>query len=72
VNLADALAVIVPLLRDELVVHANGFISRESFTLSDDGLAPEAREKMETLNGIHSNAAGFRRWLETRSDATEL
>ena len=34
-NLADALAVIVPLLRDELVVHANGFISRESFTLSD-------------------------------------
>ena len=44
----------------------------ESFTLSDDGLAPEAREKMETLNGIHSNAAGFRRWLETRSDATQL
>jgi len=44
----------------------------ESFTLTDDGLAPEAREKMETLNGIHSNAAGFRRWLETRSDATEL
>ncbi len=34
-NLADALAVLVPLLRDELVVHANGFISRESFTLSD-------------------------------------
>ncbi len=34
-NLADALTVIVPLLRDELVVHANGFISRESFTLSD-------------------------------------
>jgi hypothetical protein len=27
---------------------------------------------METLNGIHSNAAGFRRWLETRSDAAEL
>ena len=44
----------------------------ESFTLTDDGLAPEAREKMETLNGIHSNAAGFRRWLETRSDATQL
>jgi len=24
------------------------------------------REKMETLNGVHSNAAGLRRWLETR------
>jgi glyoxylase-like metal-dependent hydrolase (beta-lactamase superfamily II) len=44
----------------------------ESFTLADDDLAPTAREKMETLNGIHSNAAGFRRWLETRSDSTEL
>jgi len=27
---------------------------------------PAAREKLETLNGIHSNAAGFRRWLDTR------
>jgi len=44
----------------------------ESFTVADDAIAPAAREKMETLNGIHSNAAGFRRWLETRSDATEL
>jgi sulfopyruvate decarboxylase subunit beta len=34
-NLAEALAVIVPLLREELVVHANGFISRESFNLHD-------------------------------------
>lgn len=25
-----------------------------------------AREKFETLNGIHSNAAGLRRWLEQR------
>jgi glyoxylase-like metal-dependent hydrolase (beta-lactamase superfamily II) len=24
------------------------------------------REKLETLNGVHSNAAGFRRWLDTR------
>jgi glyoxylase-like metal-dependent hydrolase (beta-lactamase superfamily II) len=24
------------------------------------------REKLETLNGVHSNAAGFRRWLEGR------
>lgn len=34
-KLAEALAIIVPQLRDELVVHANGFISRESFNLSD-------------------------------------
>jgi sulfopyruvate decarboxylase subunit beta len=34
-KLAEALAVVVPLLRDELVVHANGFISRESFNLTD-------------------------------------
>lgn len=27
------------------------------------------REKLETLNGFHSNAAGFRRWLELRSSA---
>jgi len=35
VKLVEALSVLVPLLRDELVVHANGFISRESFNLSD-------------------------------------
>jgi glyoxylase-like metal-dependent hydrolase (beta-lactamase superfamily II) len=28
------------------------------------------REKLETLNGVHSNAAGFRRWLETRAGGT--
>jgi glyoxylase-like metal-dependent hydrolase (beta-lactamase superfamily II) len=26
------------------------------------------RERVETLNGIHSNAAGLRRWLEDRAD----
>jgi glyoxylase-like metal-dependent hydrolase (beta-lactamase superfamily II) len=30
------------------------------------GVDPAQREKLETLNGIHSNAAGFRRWLEIR------
>jgi thiamine pyrophosphate-dependent acetolactate synthase large subunit-like protein len=35
VKLIDALRVIVPLFRDELVVHANGFISRESFHVED-------------------------------------
>jgi len=28
-------------------------------------VAPEHRAKVETLSGIHSNAAGLRRWLET-------
>ena len=28
------------------------------------------REKLETLNGFHSNAAGLRRWLEQRASAT--
>lgn len=28
-------------------------------------LPDEQRSRMETLNGIHSNAAGLRRWLET-------
>jgi glyoxylase-like metal-dependent hydrolase (beta-lactamase superfamily II) len=32
------------------------------------GLAPEQRERLETLNGIHSNAAGLKRWLETRHE----
>ena len=30
----------------------------------------EHREKLDTLNGVHSNAAGFRRWLETRDGAS--
>lgn len=30
------------------------------------GTDPAMREKLETLNGMHSNAAGFRRWLEQR------
>jgi thiamine pyrophosphate-dependent acetolactate synthase large subunit-like protein len=34
-KLADALGVVIPLLRDALVVHANGFISRESFNIND-------------------------------------
>ncbi len=33
-----------------------------------DGVDPEHKEKLETLNGIHSNAAGFRRWLDKRAD----
>ena len=33
-----------------------------------DAVDPVHREKLETLNGIHSNAAGFRRWLEQKSN----
>ena len=29
-------------------------------------VAEEHREKFEVMNGVHSNAAGLRRWLETR------
>jgi glyoxylase-like metal-dependent hydrolase (beta-lactamase superfamily II) len=32
-------------------------------------VAPEHQEKLEVLNGFHSNAAGLKRWLETRHDA---
>ena len=34
-----------------------------------DGVDPAHREKLETLNGIHSNAAGFRRWLDKRAES---
>lgn len=33
------------------------------------GADPLARRRLETLNGVHSNAAGLRRWLEKRSAA---
>ena len=38
----------------------------EAFAHELDQVAPEAREISETLNGVHANAAGFRRWLQTR------
>ena len=31
-----------------------------------EGVDPANREKLETLNGVHSNAAGLKRWLDTR------
>lgn len=37
-----------------------------AFSAQLSGTDPEHRTKLETLNGVHSNAAGFRRWLETR------
>jgi glyoxylase-like metal-dependent hydrolase (beta-lactamase superfamily II) len=39
-----------------------------AFATDFDGVDPATKEKLETLNGIHSNAAGFRRWLDTRAD----
>ncbi|HEV7760428.1 MAG TPA: MBL fold metallo-hydrolase [Acidimicrobiales bacterium] len=38
----------------------------ERFSADLDGTEPAARKRLETLNGIHSNAAGFRRWLDHR------
>ncbi len=38
----------------------------DSFAAELSSADPAEREKLETLNGVHSNAAGFRRWLETR------
>lgn len=35
------------------------------FAVDVAAVEPAVREKLETLNGFHSNAAGFRRWLET-------
>ncbi len=40
----------------------------ERFGQELNGVDPVHKEKLETLNGIHSNAAGFRRWLETRGN----
>ncbi len=36
------------------------------------GVESAQREKLETLNGVHSNAAGFQRWLEKRSAADRV
>ena len=41
---------------------------QESFGL-DETIERSARERMETLNGVHSNAAGLRLWLERRDGA---
>jgi glyoxylase-like metal-dependent hydrolase (beta-lactamase superfamily II) len=38
---------------------------QREFSPQLDGIDPADRDKLETLNGIHSNAAGLRRWLET-------
>jgi glyoxylase-like metal-dependent hydrolase (beta-lactamase superfamily II) len=35
-----------------------------------DGVPEEHREKLEVMNGVHSNAAGLERWLTTRAPRT--
>jgi len=40
----------------------------EAFGPETAGADDAQRSKMEALNGIHSNAAGLRRWLENRPD----
>lgn len=46
-------------------------LALEAAFASDVANVDEAhRAKLETLNGVHSNAAGFRRWLDTRHEHT--
>jgi glyoxylase-like metal-dependent hydrolase (beta-lactamase superfamily II) len=40
------------------------------FDAALDDVDPAQKEKLDTLNGVHSNAAGFRRWLEGRQAPT--
>ena len=35
-------------------------------------LDESARKRLETLNGVHSNAAGIRRWIENSKAASDL
>jgi glyoxylase-like metal-dependent hydrolase (beta-lactamase superfamily II) len=41
-----------------------------AFAGDTTGVDEAHREKLETLNGVHSNAAGLRRWLERREAPT--
>ena len=38
----------------------------KKFAFSTEKTDPSVMEKLETLNGIHSNAAGFKRWLDNK------
>ncbi len=46
---------------DDIAAALDNAFSRD---LTD--IPAEHRQKLETLNGVHSNAAGLRRWLDTR------
>ena len=40
----------------------------EAFAADLDGVSEEHREKLEVMNGVHSNAAGLQRWLAGREN----
>jgi glyoxylase-like metal-dependent hydrolase (beta-lactamase superfamily II) len=42
----------------------------ESFAHDLDGVPEEHREKLEVMNGVHSNAAGLKRWLTGRDGSS--
>jgi glyoxylase-like metal-dependent hydrolase (beta-lactamase superfamily II) len=42
----------------------------ERFDPLMEDVAPEHREKLEIMNGVHSNAAGLQRWLEHRQEGS--
>lgn len=43
-----------------------------AFGVSDDAdMDPVARERLETLSGVHSNAQGLARWLNTRNGGNQ-
>lgn len=44
----------------------------EKFGSDISSLDPEKAKKIETLNGIHSNAMGLKLWLEKRSQGTTI
>ena len=41
------------------------------FAQKTDNLTPNARRAVETLGGVHSNAAGLRRWFERQGASSE-
>ena len=43
----------------------------DAFASDLDGVPEEHREKLEVMNGVHSNAAGLQRWLAGRTPAGE-
>ena len=76
----DALAVLdegAETLRSWAGVAERAFVAGEDIAGALEGafggdfshLDEAARQRAETLNGIHSNAAGFRRWLELAEEA---
>jgi glyoxylase-like metal-dependent hydrolase (beta-lactamase superfamily II) len=42
-----------------------------TFASDLDGVPEEHREKLEVMNGVHSNAAGLQRWLAHRTSAAD-